>query len=303
MRPRWALVPVALLIAACATADRPGPSNAAIDPMAVRRGAYLFTAANCQGCHTDTRHHGPFLAGGVAIASSYGTFYTRNITPDPVDGIGRWSDADFLRALRQGVSPSGAYYYPAFPFTSFTRMTDRDILDIKAYLMTQTPVPQPDRPHALHFPWSIRALVLPWRWLYFHPGPLVPDPAHDAQWNRGAYLVQAVAHCEECHTPRNALGGRIESRAFAGYSMTGQAGPPAPNITQDRESGIGRWSRQETVSFLATGFTPEGDAVGGRMAEVIDRMAMLTPADRDAIAAYLKTIAPVAGSPRRAGKT
>ncbi len=295
-----------LAMTACAGPDRPQTVDPAPDPTTdlgpVQRGQYLFTAANCQGCHTDTRHHGAFLAGGVAIASNYGTFYTRNITSDPVNGIGRWSDADFLRALRRGISPRGVPYYPAFPFTSFTQMSDRDILDIKAYLMTQAAVAQPNRPHALHFPWSIRALLLPWRALYFHPGPLPPNPGHDPQWNRGAYLVEAVAHCEECHTPRNALGGRIEARAFAGYAMPGQAGPPAANITQDPRSGIGRWSRHDIADFLATGFTPSGDAIGGRMGEVLDRMAVLKAADRDAIAAYLKTIPAVPGSPKRPGR-
>lgn len=300
MRSRGALLAIMLALAACVGADRASvPPAARADRGAIERGKYLFTAANCQGCHTDTRHHGAWLAGGVAIPSAYGTFYSRNITPDPVDGIGAWSDADFLRAMRRGVSPTGAYYYPAFPFTSFTGMSDRDILDIKAYLISQTPVAQPNRPHALHFPWSIRALLLPWRALYFHPGPWTPDPGHDAQWNRGAYLVEAVAHCEECHTPRNGLGGRIEARAFAGYAMPGQKGKPAPNITRDRKSGIGSWSRRDISSFLATGFTPAGDTAGGRMAEVIDRMATLTPADRDAIAAYLVTVPAVASATAR----
>jgi mono/diheme cytochrome c family protein len=287
----WLIAALTSSIVACTVVDRPNPVPAApVDAAEIARGRYLFTAANCQGCHTDTAHHGAFLAGGRAIPSSFGTFYTRNITPDPIDGIGRWTDAQFLRALRDGVSPQGDYYYPAFPYPAFTRMSDADIRAIKAFLMTQPPVAQPNRPHALHFPWSIRVLLWPWRQLYFHPGVFAVDPAHGADWNRGAYLVQAVAHCGECHTPRTALGGLIVSRAFAGYKMPGQPGPAAPNISQNRKVGIGAWEIDDTTFFLKTGVTPAGDVIGGRMAEVIERTATLTPDDQRDIAVYLKAI-------------
>jgi len=271
-------------------------ANAVIDPAAARRGKYLFDAANCAGCHTDTKHGGARLAGGKAIDTPFGAYLSRNITPDPTYGIGAWSDADFLRALRQGLSPSGAHYFPAFPFPSFTNMTDRDILDIKAYLMRQAPVAQPDKPHEVPFPFDVRATMVLWRALYFTPGPLAPDPTESAEWNRGAYLVKAVSHCGECHTPRNFLGAPEQSRRFAGARLAGPDAKRAPNITPEPRDGIGGWSVDDITTLLKTGMTPTGDFVAAPMSEVVDAgTAKLTESDRRAIAVYLKSVPAQAG--------
>jgi mono/diheme cytochrome c family protein len=265
------------------------------DPAAVRRGEYLFTAAGCAGCHTDKAHGGTPLAGGKPIYTSFGAYYSRNITPDPVHGIGDWSDQDFLHALRQGASPDGIYYFPAFPFPSFTGMTDQDILDIYAYLRTQKPSPQENRPHDVPFPYDVRLSMPIWRLLYFEPGPLAPDPSQSAEWNRGAYLVNAVAHCGDCHTPRTTLGGLESDRRFNGNMLFGPGAKRAPNITADPTDGIGKWSVDDVASFLKTGITEDGDVVGAPMSEVVADTAKLTDADRRAIAVYVKSVPPLQG--------
>ncbi|HEX6841861.1 MAG TPA: cytochrome c [Stellaceae bacterium] len=279
-----------------AEATRAAHAASVVDPTAARRGKYLVDAANCAGCHTDTKHGGARLAGGKAIDTPFGAYLSRNITPDPTYGIGAWSDADFLHALRQGLSPSGAHYFPAFPFPSFTNMTDRDILDIKAYLMTQAPVAQPDKPHDVPFPFDVRAIMVLWRALYFTPGPLAPDPTESAEWNRGAYLVTAVSHCGECHTPRNFLGALESDRRFAGARLAGPDAKRAPNITPEPHDGIGGWSVDDIATLLKTGMTPEGDFVAAPMSEVVDAgTAKLTESDRRAIAVYLKSLPAQAG--------
>ena len=224
------------------------------------------------------------------MPTPFGVYYGSNITPDVATGIGAWSDDDFLRALRHGVSPSGGDYFPAFPFTSFTLMTDRDILDLRAYLSTVRPVSQANRPHDAALPYNSRALLGLWRARHFSPGPLVPDPAGSPEWNRGRYLVEAVAHCGECHTPRDWLGGRDETRHFAGYRMSGPDGFSAPNISGDPVHGIGAWSQADIASFLQTGIKPDGDVVGSRMAAVIEGTSHLNATDRMAVATYLKSL-------------
>jgi mono/diheme cytochrome c family protein len=280
------------LAAGCAEQRVALTGDSSLDFGAAARGEYLVTAANCAGCHTDSDHQGVRFAGGKAIASPFGTYYSRNITPDPVHGIGAWSDADFLTALRAGLSPSGAHYFAAFPFTAFTLMTDRDILDIKAYLATVPPSAVADRPPDAPFPFNLRAVMVPWRALFFREGPLVPVPTRDAVWNRGAYLASAVVHCAECHTPRNFLGGLKGDRPFAGATLYGPGDIHAPNITSDRRDGIGTWSTDDVEALLATGITPAGDFVSGPMAEVVGGTAKLTPADRHAIAVYVKSLPP-----------
>ncbi len=258
---------------------------------AVERGRYLFAVAGCQGCHTVKG--GELLAGGRALKTPFGTFYGPNITPEPEHGIGRWSDADFLRALREGVSPDGDFYYPAFPYLSFTGMTDEDILAIKAYIFTLPPVAEPRRDHDLDFPYNIRVGLAPWRWRYFKPGPLKPDPGHGEAWNRGAYLVQAVAHCVECHTPRDFLGGPKKDMAFAG-TAEGPEGTVVPNITPNKQTGLGDWSAGDFDFFLSLGMMPDGDVVGDVMYEVVQSgTSKLTRADREAIAAYLQALPPI----------
>ena len=296
-----AAVALALLAVACASENlrdelaAPPPDNS---PAAVKRGEYLFDAANCVSCHTDKKHGGARLAGGRGLETPFGTFYSRNITPDPEHGIGAWSDQDFVRALPDGISPTGAHYFPAFPFPSFTLMTTRDMLDIKAYLFTQAPSAQADRPHDVPFPFNMRLTMVPWRALNFEPGPFVPDPARDAEWNRGAYLVNAVAHCGECHTPRDWLGALEQDRRFAGARLYGGTDLIALNITPDAKDGIGKWSAQDIAFLLKSGFKQNGEAVNPTMGEVVDATTKLTDADRLAIAKYLKTVPPQSGDGR-----
>ncbi len=287
---------ILLALVGCAAQPPAGPATIATrDPQAARRGEYLFNAGNCVACHTDSKHGGARLAGGGAIETPFGTYYSGNITPDPIYGIGAWSDADFLQALRQGVAPDGSHYFSAFPFPAFTFMTDRDILDIRAYLATQAPVAQPNRPHDVGFPFDMRLSMVAWRALYFTPGPLAPDPAQSAEWNRGAYLTIAVGHCGECHTPRTALGGPDQDHRFGGHRLSGTPGKLAPNISTDRQDGIGQWRAEEIAELLKSGMTPKGDFVAAPMSEVVDGTAKLTDADRMAIATYLKSLPAVPG--------
>ena len=257
----------------------------------VSRGAYIFNAAGCLGCHTDEKGGGRLLAGGRALATPFGTFYTPNITPDPVNGIGRWSDADFVRALREGLRPDGAHLFPAFPYASYTRMTDRDLLDLKAYLFSRPAVAAPNRPHDLTPPFSWRFLVPVWQWLYLTPGPVPDDPARPPAWNRGRYLVDALGHCAECHSPRTLLGGLDSDRYLAG-NPDGPDGDKVPGITGGKgKGGIGGWSDGDLTLFLETGLTPEGDVAGGAMGEVVrNTTSKLTADDRAAIVTYLRTV-------------
>ncbi|MGH7054060.1 MAG: c-type cytochrome [Stellaceae bacterium] len=268
-------------------------SGAAAESGIIARGAYLANAADCVSCHTDKEHHGRPYAGGRAIPTPFGTFYSPNITPDRETGIGRWTDVQFLRALHDGVRPDGSNLYPAFPYPSFTRITDADALAIKAYLFSLPPVRHRDRPPALPFPLFWRWLVTPWKWLFFTPGRFRPVPGRGAQWNRGAYLVTALAHCGECHTPRDFLGAMEQSRFLAGSSACPCGKGAVPNITPDRKTGIGTWSIDDITTLLATGQTPDFDFVGGAMAEVVNSTARLTADDRRAIAVFLKSVKPI----------
>ena len=267
------------------------------DPDAVKRGEYLFNAAGCLGCHTDKERGGARLAGGKPIPSVFGTFSSRNITPDPVAGIGHWSEADFLYAMRAGISPEGEYFFPTFPFTSFTGMTDRDILDIRAYLFAQPPQPQAhhEPPRDVPFPFNVPRSMVLWRALYFSEGPPPPDPAQSAEWNRGAYLVNAVGRCGECHTPRGWLGALDTARRFNGAKLAGPGNKRAPNITPDPTDGIGKWSVDDIAALLKTGITADGDVIAAPMSEIVEGTAKLTDADRKAIAVYLKSLPALLG--------
>ncbi len=268
------------------------PATAAPDQDAVARGAYLAIAADCVACHTDSEHGGRPFAGGRALATPFGTFYSPNITPDPETGIGGWSDAQFLRALHDGVRPDGANYFPVFPYPSFTGMRDADALAIKAYLFSLPAVRQADRANDVWFPFSWRFLQNGWKLLFFTPGRFAPAPGRSAAWNRGAYLVTALAHCGECHTPRNWFGAMEGDRFLAGTS-DGPDGKPVPNITPDPKTGIGKWSEDDIAGLLTDGHTPDFDFVGGAMAEIVKSTSQLTEADRRAIAVYLKSVPPM----------
>ncbi len=266
----------------------------------VERGAYLFALAGCGGCHTDEAHHGAPLAGGTSIDTPFGTFFGPNISHDLTYGIGAWSDADFIRALREGLRPDGGHLFPAFPYPSFTFMSDTDMLDIKAYIFAQPPVATPSKEHDVWFPFSWRWLQTFWQWMNFTEGPFKPDVAKSPAWNRGAYLVQAVAHCGECHTPRGMTGGLETDLAYSG-TKNGPGGQKVANITSDKDTGIGRWSHYQIVHFLKTGILPNGDVAGSLMGEVIRRStSQLTDSDRDAVATYLEGLPAIANPDAKA---
>ncbi len=280
----------AFLIVASAAA-RPAFAQS---PDIVARGEYLVRAGECFSCHT-VPGSTPF-AGGRALTTPFGTFYSPNITPDRETGIGKWTDADFVRALRKGVRPDGANYFPVFPYPSFTGISNEDALAIKAYLFSLAPVHQPDRPQEISFPFSWRFLQKGWKILFFTKGPFRPDPHADEAASRGAYLVTALGHCGECHTPRNALGATRKSLWLAG-TVDGPDDDPVPNITPDAKTGIGDWSEQDIAETLKTGATPLDSRVKGAMKEVVaDGTSHLTDADRQAIATYLKAQAPIVNS-------
>jgi mono/diheme cytochrome c family protein len=259
------------------------------------RGAYLAKAGGCLGCHTEAKEHAVPYAGGRALKTPFGTFYGPNITSHPNAGIGRWSEADFLRALRLGVRPDGAHYYPAFPYPSFTLITDADARDLWAYVRSLPASGRANRPHDLRFPYSWRFLVRIWKWLYFVQGPFVAAPGRTPALARGAYLVEALGHCGECHTPRNALGGPRRDRRLAG-SARGPEGKSVPNLTPAK---LKKWDDRELREFLQSGITPEGDVAAEAMGEVIrNTTSQLTPEDLGAMIAYLRTLPPVADEPR-----
>ena len=273
-----------------------GLAARAADTALAARGAYLAAAAGCADCHTDRPHGGRLYAGGRALTTPFGTFYAPNITPDLETGIGQWSDAQFLNALREGVRPDGSNYFPVFPYPSFTKITDEDARAIKAYLFTQPAAKQSNRAHDVAFPFSWRFLQNGWKLLFLSPGPFRPAPERGEAYNRGAYLVTALAHCSECHTPRNWFGATQPSRFLAGTAH-GPDGKAVPNITPDSETGIGKWSDDDIVTLLKDGQTPDFDFVGGAMAEVVKNTAQLTNADRHAIAVFLQSV-PAVRSPR-----
>jgi mono/diheme cytochrome c family protein len=262
------------------------PAAAESSPAA--RGEALFHIGGCTNCHT--AKGGQLLAGGDAIRTPFGAFYAPNITPDATTGIGAWSDADFIRAMREGVGRDGRPYYPAFPYTSFTHMTDEDLRRLKAYLDTIAPVSQPSHAHELWFPFSLRWGMWLWQWAFFTPELFQPDPARDAVWNRGAYLVLGPGHCAECHTPRTFYGVLEQGRAFAG-SQLGK--DKVPNITSNPEKGLGKWSASDIGTVLKLGMTPDGDFLGSEMAKVVNNgTSKLPDDDLAAIVAYLQTLPP-----------
>lgn len=263
--------------------------QAQADTGLVQEGRYVFAAAGCVSCHRNEQT----LAGGPPIVTPYGTYFPPNITPHREQGIGRWSEEDFLRALRMGISPGGQHYYPAFPYPSYTRMTRRDMQALYAYLMTQPESARQSPPHVIPWPLSSRALISHWKQGRFTPGAAVTDPTRTPQWNRGAYLAKALGHCGECHTPRGFLGTPRSDRYLAG-TCSGPEGLRVPNITPDEETGIGRWTTAELDTFLATGRRPDGCYASGLMMEVLGTSCMqLTDYDRQALAFYLASLPPI----------
>jgi mono/diheme cytochrome c family protein len=263
-------------------------------------GRTMFDAGGCASCHAvpnadPDKVDRTRLGGGLALPCAFGTFYVPNISPDPKDGIGGWSEADFVSALWEGTAPGGRHLFPAFPYTSFRRMRLNDVRDLFAYLKTLPAVPGKVRPPELSFPFNIRRMVGIWKLLYLHGGPFAPDPSRSAQWNRGAYLVTGPAHCAECHSPRNFLGGIIESERFAG-GPTPDGKDWVPNITPvGLQNPKDPWQEQDIASFLDDGMTPSGDFAGGEMTEVIRNTSLLSADDRAAIAAYIASLPPRQG--------
>ncbi|AND91055.1 MULTISPECIES: c-type cytochrome [Bradyrhizobium] len=269
----------------------PLPSRAP-DPA---NGQEIFNAGGCSSCHAVPNQPDRLrLGGGLALGSPFGTFYVPNISPDAADGIGRWSETEFVSAVMRGVSPEGQHYFPAFPYTSYHLAKVEDVRDLFAYLKTLPPVSGRVRDHDLPFPFNIRRNVGIWKLLFMQSGPFVADATHSPQWNRGAYLVNGFGHCAECHSPRNLLGGIITAQRFAGGPNPEGEGW-VPNITQ---KGIGEWSVKDIANFLKTGELPEGDSAGGAMARVIKNTSQLSDEDIAAMADYLKSLPPVDGPPR-----
>jgi len=258
-----------------------------------KRGEYVSKAGGCLGCHTEEKPDAQPYAGGRELNTPFGTFFGPNITPHPQAGTGRWSEQDFVRAMRMGVRPDGAHYYPAFPYPSFTRTTDQDLRDLWAYLRSLPPSDRASRPHELDFPFRWRWLVWGWKLLFFSPGAFTPDPARSETVNRGAYLANALGHCGECHTPRNFLGGPKNDRHLAGAKV-GEA--TATNLTPTRLKKV---SDDYLREVLQTGLTPDGDILSEAMSEVVrNTTSQLTRQDLDALIAYLRSLPPLPDEPK-----
>lgn len=245
------------------------------------RGEAVYWASGCASCHTAPESEDKLtLAGGHRFTTEFGVFVAPNVSPHPEAGIGGWTLAQFASAVRHGTSPGGQHYYPVFPYASYAQMTSPDIADLWAFWQTLPASDRPSEPHEVAFPFSIRATLGGWKLLYGATGWV--QPAETPELERGRYLVEALAHCGECHTPRTALGGLDTANWMAG----------APNPSGDgRIPGLRRgqldWSATDIAYYLETGFTPDFDSAGGEMAAVVENMAQLSPEDRAAIAAYI----------------
>ncbi|MGE0764560.1 MAG: cytochrome c [Bdellovibrionales bacterium] len=269
------------------------------------RGKYLYDLSSCANCHTADAAKP--LAGGKELETPFGSFYSPNISGAPNTGIGKWSANDFLRAMRDGIGPQGQRYFPSFPFTSYSKMSNEDILAIRAYILTLPKTEKPNKPHSLRFPYSQRWLLKAWQMMNFPDaddepsvknvmvarGPFQQVPEKSLAWNRGAYLVEGPLHCAQCHTPRGELGGLILEKWMGGSAISGGAAP-APNLTPDKETGLGSWSQNTWSTLLTDGLTPKGEKVGGEMWHVVkDATSQLTDADRSAVIEYLQALPPV----------
>ena len=281
------------------TAGEAPPPSASLGATSVERGRALVTLGDCRPCHT--AQGGEEFAGGRAITTPFGTFYSPNITPDAATGIGDWTAEDFWHALHNGYSRDGRPLYPTFPYTNYTRISRRDAQDMYEYLRTLPPVRRAARPHELQFPYSNQLALRLWRRAYFRPGVYEPDPARSAGWNRGAYLVEGLAHCSACHEARNSLGGAQSERNPAGGLVLNWY---APSLTQPQEAGLQRWPQRQIAAFLGGGrtigepgsATPSAAAMGP-MAEVVYESLQRVPAhELNAMAEYLKSL-PVSAEP------
>ena len=276
--------------------DPTGVPAALAGESVVKRGEYLAQAADCLVCHT--AHGGQAFAGGLAFPLPFGTLYSTNITPDSATGIGAYSDAEFLDAVRRGVRRDGARLYPAMPYGSYTYMTDADVLAIKAYLFSLQPVSAPDRASTLGFPFNQRYLMAVWSGLFNPDERFRPDTSQSPEWNRGAYLAEALEHCGDCHTPRNLAYALDERRKFGGALIGGWR---AYNISSDRATGVGVWSDEELISYLSAGHAAGRGSASGPMDEVVEAsLTHLDPADIRALAVYVRSV-PAVSSPGVSG--
>ncbi len=289
---RWA---VALALAGAAVfwwVTRPvtdGPEVLAGLTPDLAAGEQVFHASGCASCHAAKDAEGEarlVLAGGRTFPSPFGTFVAPNISPDPEHGIGGWSALDLWNAMHNGVSPEGAHYFPAFPYSSYMRAAPQDIVSLHAFMMTLPADATPSQPHGVGFPFNIRRTLGGWKWLYLDDA-WVLDGDLSPEEQRGRYLAEALGHCAECHTARDMLGGLDTARWMAGAPNPTGSGR-IPNITPAAFD----WSVSDTVEYFTSGFTPEFDTVGGHMVEVVENLAQLPREDREAIALYLKRLAP-----------
>ena len=265
------------------------------------RGKLFFDAGGCASCHASPGQDDRLkLGGGLELKSPFGSFIAPNISSHPQDGIGGWKVADLVNAMQAGVSPSGEHYYPAFPYSTYAHARVEDIRDLMAYLRTLPPVAEKAPAHRLAFPFNIRRGLGLWKLASLDPGPLTPDPGRSAEWNRGRYLTEAFGHCAECHSARDFKGTILSDYRYAGGpDMEGT--DQVPNITQHKD-GIADWTAKDIAWMLKTGDTPEGDVVSGSMKSVVKNMAELSDADRDAIAAYIKSLPARSSPPKPAMK-
>src|ERR1700680_2911248 len=278
---------VAGAVVAFAIAWRPAiaaiepPSPQAFDAALVKRGRALAATGNCSACHTV--RGGKDFAGGLPVPTPFGTIYSSNITPDAETGIGRWPETAFRRAMRSGVNRDGQHLYPTFPYDHFTNVTDEDDRALYAYLMTREPVHAPALENQLSFPLDRRFVIAGWKLLFLRHGTYQVDPAQSAEWNRGAYLVEGLAHCGACHTPRNALGAERASAQFAGgdvdnwhaYAINAQSPAPVP------------WDADALFTYLRDGWHPDHGVARGPMAQVVSTLSSVPPSDIRAIATYM----------------
>ena len=277
-------------IAAFAVVWRPAisaiepPPPQSFDPALVKRGRDLAAIGNCNDCHT--LRGGKAFAGGLPVPTPFGTIYSSNITPDPDTGIGRWSEAAFRRAMRSGVDRAGQHLYPTFPYDHFTNVDDEDDRALYAFLMTREPVHAPARANELPFPLNQRFVVAGWKLLFLRRGTYQSDSAQSAEWNRGAYLVEGLAHCGACHTPRNALGAERRSAEFSGgdvdnwhaYAINARSPAPVP------------WDVEALFSYLRQGWHPDHGVARGPMAEVISNLSSVPASEVHAIAVYMTSV-------------
>jgi mono/diheme cytochrome c family protein len=269
----------------------PGSSEPAVavadTAQQLARGEYLARAGDCLACHT--KRGGAMFAGDRVIPTPFGNLYSPNLTPDVATGIGSWNANDFWRAMHNGKSKDGRFLYPAFPYTNYTKITRADADALFAYFKSLPPVRQPNKPNELRFPYNQRILLAGWRALYFRSGVYQPDANHTVEWNRGAYLVQGLGHCNACHTNRNTLGASEQDIDLAG-GLIPILGWYAPSLTSDAEAGLGDWNKQHIVDLLKSGVSPRG-TVFGPMAEVVSHsLQHLSDQDVNAMADYLKSL-------------